>query len=63
MWVEMGDLISDEMVESFGIVCEPEDVPKQVLARYGDVVDRFSFYTPYSISGDELARIMTGFKG
>jgi probable F420-dependent oxidoreductase len=61
-WVEMGGLITDDIVQAFAVVGPPEDIPKLVLDRFGDVVDRFSFYTPYSIAGDRLAGIMAGFK-
>jgi probable F420-dependent oxidoreductase len=61
-WVEMGGLITDDIVQAFAVVGPPEDIPKLVLDRFGDAVDRFSFYTPYSIAGDRLAGIMAGFK-
>jgi probable F420-dependent oxidoreductase len=61
-WVEMGHLITDDILDTFAVVCAPEDVPKAVLARYGDLVDRLTFYTPYDISPDRLAELMAGFK-
>jgi probable F420-dependent oxidoreductase len=51
-WEEMGRLITDEILQTFAIVAEPADVPKQLLARFGDVVDRLSFYAPYSAAPD-----------
>ena len=39
-WVEMGERISDEMLDAFAVVADPNDVGKAVTARYGDVVDR-----------------------
>ena len=38
----MGELDHDEVLEAFAVVGEPEDIPKLMLARYGDVVDRIS---------------------
>jgi len=61
-WVEMGELITDDVLDAFAVVGPPEDVPKLVLGRVGDVVDRFSFYTPYSVSPEQLAGILAGFK-
>jgi probable F420-dependent oxidoreductase len=46
-WVKMADLIDDDMVSTFAAVGSPEEVPSIVLRRFGDVVDRFSFYPPY----------------
>ena len=46
-WVEMGELIDDDVLAAFAVVGEPEQVPGELKARYGDVVDRISFYAPY----------------
>ena len=46
-WVEMGDLIDDEILNTFAVVGEPERVAPELLARYGDVIQRISFYAPY----------------
>jgi probable F420-dependent oxidoreductase len=45
-WAEMGELIDDEILHTFAVVGAPEDVPALLLARYGDIVDRLSFYAP-----------------
>jgi len=47
-WVEMGELIDDEMLATFAVVGEPDTIGDQLLARFGDVVDRISFYAPYA---------------
>lgn len=46
-WVEMGGLIDDEILDAFAVVAEPQQVAAGFAARYGDVVDRLSFYAPY----------------
>ena len=46
-WVEMGDLITDEILNTFAVVGEPEKVAPELSRRYGDVIDRISFYAPY----------------
>jgi probable F420-dependent oxidoreductase len=61
-WVEMGDLITDEMLETFAVVADPEDIPKGLLARYGDIVDRLSFYAPYRSDPERWKQILAGFK-
>ena len=62
-WQEMGDLITDDMVETFAVVGEPEEIPKLVLARYGDVLDRVNFYAPYKSDPERWSKILAGFKG
>jgi probable F420-dependent oxidoreductase len=46
-WQAMGDLIDDEVLHAIAVVAEPERLGDAVLARFGDLVDRFSFYAPY----------------
>ena len=41
-WVTMGELIDDDVLDAFAVTGEPEDIPKLMLARYGDVLDRIS---------------------
>ena len=41
-WDEMGLLITDEMLDAFAVVGEPDGIASAVLGRYGDVVDRIS---------------------
>ena len=40
-WDAMGDRITDDILNEFAIVAEPNDVPKRVKARCGDILDRF----------------------
>jgi hypothetical protein len=46
-WEEMGGLIDDEILDAFAIVAEPAGIAAAFKQRYGDVVDRLSFYAPY----------------
>ncbi len=41
-WDEMGTLVTDEMLDAFAVVGEPDGIASAVLARYGAVVDRIS---------------------
>jgi probable F420-dependent oxidoreductase len=61
-WVEMGDLITDDILEAFAVIAAPEDIPKALLARYGDLVDRLSFYAPYQSDPDRWKEVLAGFK-
>jgi probable F420-dependent oxidoreductase len=46
-WVEMGELIDDDILSTFAVVAEPAQVGPELKARYGGLVDRLSFYAPY----------------
>ncbi len=61
-WTEMGDLITDEILETFAVVSPPEDVPARMLERYGDLVDRVAFYAPYRSDPERWKRILDGFR-
>jgi len=39
-WQEMGTLITDEMLNTFGIMAEPPGLVDEIKRRYGDFVDR-----------------------
>jgi probable F420-dependent oxidoreductase len=48
-WSTMTDLIDDEILRTFAVVGEPEVVADQIADRFGDLIDRFSVYTPYPL--------------
>ena len=57
-WGKMAELVDDEMLEAFAVVAEPEAVASGVLARFGDVVDRFGFYAPYQIEKERWRAVV-----
>ena len=46
-WTAMRDLVDDEVLGTFAVVADPEDVAAHVHARYDGLVDRFSVYASY----------------
>ena len=62
-WVEMGDLIDDEMLDAFAVVAEPEQLGPELHARYGDIVDRLSFYAPYKSDPERWRTVLASMKG
>jgi hypothetical protein len=50
------------MLDAFAVVCPIDQVATQLKARYGDVVDRFSFYAPYKIEPEEWKALLEGFR-
>ena len=61
-WVAMGKLIDDDILNTFAVVSEPDQVAVKLKARYADVVDRVSFYMPYKALGDQVERIVSDLK-
>jgi probable F420-dependent oxidoreductase len=49
-WDEMGQLITDDMVNEIAIVAPPDEVADRLLAIYGDVFTRTGFYAPYAVA-------------
>jgi probable F420-dependent oxidoreductase len=45
-WQEMGTLVTDDIVDAFGVVGEPDEVADRMLERYGSFVDRSSASFP-----------------
>ena len=73
-WEAMGEAVDDEVLATFAVVAEPEDLAAKVRARYGDVVDRLLFTIPGSdvdadaddAAGDATAEpgmVKAGFRG
>ena len=46
-WTAMRDLVDDEVLGTFAVVGEPDDVGAAVRARFDGLVDRFSVYASY----------------
>jgi probable F420-dependent oxidoreductase len=61
-WVEMGGLISDDILHAFAVEGPPDEIPRLVLDRFEGVIDRFSFYTPYRLDPERLNGILAGFR-
>ena len=61
-WVEMGKLIDDEILNTFAVVGEPETVAPELHRRYGDVIQRISFYAPYKTDPDRWSKVLADLK-
>jgi probable F420-dependent oxidoreductase len=61
-WHAMGDLIDDEVLDAFAVVAEPHDVAEALLARWGGLVDRISFYAPYETDRDTWLPVVNALK-
>jgi len=46
-WAEMGDLIDDEVLNTYAVVAEPDEIPSALLSRYQGLADRLTVYAPF----------------
>ncbi len=61
-WKEMGELITDDILDAFAVVAEPEKLAAGISERYGDVVQRISFYAPYESDPELWKGVMEDLK-
>ncbi|HEY3943078.1 MAG TPA: LLM class F420-dependent oxidoreductase [Acidimicrobiales bacterium] len=61
-WASMGALIDDEVLDAFAVVAPLDEVPGRIVERFGDVVNRFGFYTPYPVSDEQWRQLLAGFR-
>ncbi len=57
-WETMGTLITDEMLQAFAVVGEAETIAPELHRRYGDVIQRISFYAPYRSDPQRWRKVM-----
>ncbi|MBO6555654.1 MAG: TIGR03617 family F420-dependent LLM class oxidoreductase [Pseudomonadales bacterium] len=41
-WAEMAELVTDDMLNTFGVMGEPDSIVTEIKSRFGDIVDRTS---------------------
>ena len=58
-WEAMGELIDDEVLNTFAVVAEPEGIASELRRRFGDIVDRLGFYAPYQSDPDRWAAVLS----
>jgi probable F420-dependent oxidoreductase len=61
-WQQMGTLIDDEILNTFAVVGEPESLAPEIHTRFGDVIQRLSFYAPYQSDPERWRRVMAHLK-
>ncbi len=61
-WEEMAELIDDEILRTFAVVGELDEIAPEILRRFDGLVDRFSFYAPYEMEPERWAEVVAGFK-
>ena len=61
-WEEMGTVIDDEILNTFAVVGEPEAIAPELHRRYGDCIQRISFYAPYKGDPERWKTVMADLK-
>ena len=63
-WQEMGNLVSDDMLEAYAIITTPEDLPAALAKRYGGKVDRIQIDETWfeGVSDEQVANLVTAIK-
>ncbi len=63
-WAEMGELVSDDMLDAFAVSGEYDEIAGEFARRYGGLVDEASFtlYSEHPPSEEELRRIIRDFR-
>ena len=61
-WVEMGGLVDDEVLDAFAVVGEPEQIAEGLKSRFGDIVQRLSFYAPYRSDAERWRKVFADLK-
>jgi probable F420-dependent oxidoreductase len=61
-WEAMGGLIDDNVLYAFAVVAEPASVAAEIQRRFGALIDRVSFYSPYETDIEAWDPILQGLK-
>ena len=62
-WVEMGNRISDEVLEEFAVVGPMNQIAAKIRTRVGDYADRVSFGVPYVGNAEYWADAVAALRG
>jgi probable F420-dependent oxidoreductase len=61
-WAEMGSLIDDDVLDTFAVVGEPDEVAGRVLQRYGDIFTRLHLYLKAPLDDRTMHTIVSDLK-
>ncbi len=56
-WAEMGELITDEMLDTFAVSGDAVHVAAALRARFGDMIERMSLYMPYKADPEQVIQV------
>jgi probable F420-dependent oxidoreductase len=52
-WAGMGREITDDMLDVFAVTAPPDEIAAKVRAKYDGLLDRVTFYVPFTTGDDE----------
>ena len=63
-WAEMGNLVTDDMLEAYSVITTPEDLPSALAKRYGGKVDRIPIDETWfdGLTDDQVETLVTEIK-
>jgi alkanesulfonate monooxygenase SsuD/methylene tetrahydromethanopterin reductase-like flavin-dependent oxidoreductase (luciferase family) len=61
-WAEMGELITDDVLDAFAVAGTPAAVAAELRRRFGDLITRISLYTPYQADQREVAAVVAALR-
>jgi probable F420-dependent oxidoreductase len=62
-WAEMGELISDDILDAFAVSGDATEVAAGLMARFGATVGRISLYTPYAVDPAQVTAVTELLRG
>lgn len=64
-WAGMGALITEEMLETFAVICKPKELGAALRERYQGLVDRLALYLPFlpGQRDEAWSELVQNFKG
>ena len=64
-WAGMGELITEEMLETFAVICKPKELGTALRERYQGLVDRLALYLPFlpGQRDEAWSELVQNFKG
>lgn len=63
-WPEMGNLVTNDMLESYAVIARPEDLPGKLKQRFGGNIGRLQIDETWfdGLSDDEISKLITAIK-
>jgi hypothetical protein len=61
-WDDLARIIPDEVVDALVVQGPPDKIASLIEERYGVLVNRISFSTPYEISNETMQVVLAGFR-
>jgi hypothetical protein len=61
-WAAMAGLVDDTVLNTFAVVAAPDQAGPEIHRRYGDLVDRYTLYTPYALDDEVRRHVVTSLR-